>query len=98
MEHSLEIVSYGLSNRIETILTILKYKNKVSKENFENLKCHFSSNVESLNNEIGWEDTTYIAITRLLKTNLAKNQKEANAMISSILKPLTDISKLKKHI
>jgi len=52
---------------------------------------------DSITNDIGWEETTYIAITTLLKTSLAKNQKEASAIVSQ-LKPLSDVSKLKKHI
>lgn len=76
----------------------MKYKYKIKKEDFEILSCHLSSNVQTLTTEIGWEETTYIAITSLLKTSLAKNSKESQAVISSTLKPLTDISKLKKHI
>ena len=76
----------------------MKYKYQIKAEDFEVLTCHFSPCVEDSNSEIGWEETTYISITGLLKTSLAKSSKEQSAVINSNLKPLTDISKLKKHI
>jgi len=70
----------------------------MKEEDFDLLKCHLSPVVEDSNNEVGWEETTYVSITSMLKTVLAKNAKEQAAVISTNLKPLTDVSKLKKHI
>jgi Bardet-Biedl syndrome 9 protein len=60
------------------------------------MKCHLSARIDD-DSEHGWEEVTNAAMTNLLRTCLAKSSKDQTTTQTSI-KPLTDISKLKKHI
>ena len=53
--------------------------------------------ITDLKSEHGWEEKTYASVTNLLRTCLAKHSKDA-AVVNNQIKPLTEVSKLKKHI
>jgi Bardet-Biedl syndrome 9 protein len=68
-------------------------------EEYELLKSHLSPHIDD-DSENGWEEITNAAMTSLLKGCLSKGSSGGinSQSVSSVIKPLTDIGKLKQHI
>lgn len=58
--------------------------------NCERLPC-------SVMAQVGWEETTEAAMTQLLKSSLARHQKDATAAVPP-LTPAADTARLQKHV
>lgn len=84
-----------LSASISLALLLLRMRFNLDDSSFEVLSKHLSSVV--IDNNPGWQETTNAAMTQILKTTLAKNEKEANAALGSLAFPVST-EKLKKHI
>lgn len=101
--HQVERVQADLieaSNRLSCathlLLLLMRFRFGLDDNNFEVLQAHLSPVVQDTQ-EQGWEEMTDSAMTHLLRTTLAKSQKET-ATVPQPLQFPADTSKLKKHI
>merc|ERR1712060_696610 len=87
-----------LSAGLQLLLLLMRLRFGLSQAADELLRAHLSPEVDDSSPEQGWEERTDCAVMALLRTALAKGSGGDTAFAPSTLKPLTDTSKLKKHI
>jgi len=92
----LKTAALKLSCSVQLILQLIRYRFKVSPEEFAVLRNYLSPEVLD-GSEVGWEEHVEASMTHLLRTALAKSAKEAAVSVPP-LAPSKDTSKLKKHL
>ena len=81
------------------MLELIKLRYGLGEEDFELLCAHLTPAVREYDgNTIGWEEATDAAMTHLLRTVLAKVQKQSTSATAPKLEMPGDTKKLKKHI
>ena len=95
--------SLKLSCALELILSMLKIRFKVSEEEYELLRSHFTPDAATILDldaaENSWEDVTNASLSYLLKNSLGKSKQGSTSVTTtSQIKPCTDIEKLKQNI
>lgn len=71
----------------------------MTEEEYEILKSHLSPHIDD-DSEHGWEEITNAAMTSLLKGCFSKGVSGGISaqQVSTVIKPLSDVGKLKQHI
>eukprot|EP00357_Protocruzia_adherens_P011183 CAMPEP_0115013974 /NCGR_PEP_ID=MMETSP0216-20121206/25762_1 /TAXON_ID=223996 /ORGANISM="Protocruzia adherens, Strain Boccale" /LENGTH=822 /DNA_ID=CAMNT_0002383545 /DNA_START=48 /DNA_END=2516 /DNA_ORIENTATION=+ len=95
-QNQMKMISSRLSLSIELILLLLELRVSLTDEGAEILRNCLSPVIDD-DSETGWEEITDASMTHLLRTCLAKNQRE-NATTTSTLKIPANTENLKKHI
>lgn len=72
LQNNLKSVGNKLSASIELILVIMKMRFKLTDQEFDILRSHFTPHIDD-NSEHGWEELTNAAMSHLLKTCLSKS-------------------------
>jgi Bardet-Biedl syndrome 9 protein len=90
------VSSNRLSCATHLMLMLIRYRFGLDDESFEVLRAHLSPDVED-NQDQGWEELTDAGMTHLLRTVLAKSNRDS-AVIPPPLSMPSDTTKLRKHI
>ena len=94
-----EIVSRDLSAATLVILNLLKILVHMSNEDYSILESAFCTGVDTLDyRESGWHETVDVAISQLLKTKLARSEKDKQVNLPTLERMTPDCGRLKKHI
>ena len=93
-------VSRGrLGAALRLVLELIKLRYSLGEEDFELLSAHLSPCVREYDGAtIGWEEVTDAAMTHLLRTVLAKAQKQSTSATAPKLEMPGDTKKLKKQV
>jgi hypothetical protein len=70
----------------------------MSVENLSLLKSAVCPNTDGLNWDIGWEEHVNLGVCYLLKTTLAKSEKDRNVHLPSLDETMPDLAKLRRHL
>jgi Bardet-Biedl syndrome 9 protein len=87
--------SYKLSAATGLICLLIKSRFGIDEQGYKVLTQHLTSHVAE--GDPGWQETTNVAMTHLLRTVLSKNARESSASIGTLNFP-SSTEKLKKHI
>lgn len=95
VQGELLIAGQQLSCSVSLVLELVRLRFNLDDRNMEVIESVISPHVQNF--ESGWEECTNAALTYLLKTKLAKSEKESKVSQSDLSVP-ENTEKLKKHI
>jgi hypothetical protein len=87
-----------LSCATQLINTLLRLSAQLGEEDYAILTATLSPVVENSDTEQGWEEIVDVAVTHVLKTTLAKANREQSSITVSIQDAPLDCQRMKRHI
>lgn len=92
----LEVAANQLACSTNLLLLLIRFKFDLDNEGAELLSFHLSPHIYN-QLEQGWEETTDASMMHLLRTSLAKNQRDANTVAQPIVMA-EETFKFKRHV